>query len=70
MDHLDGVLYLDKALPETISWLMEDVDEEGNEIIVLEETTPEAIKAAYKARRFPPHTHVQDMLRERVERGR
>jgi peptide deformylase len=68
LDHLDGVMYIDKAIPESISWLKEAVDDDGEEIIVLEETTPEEIKAAYKARRFPPKTHVLDMLRERVEK--
>jgi peptide deformylase len=68
LDHLDGVMYIDKAIPESISWLKEAVDDDGEEIIVLEETTPEEIKAAYKARRFPPNTHVLDMLRERVEK--
>lgn len=68
LDHLDGIMYIDKAIPESISWLMEAVDDDGEEIIVLEETTPEAIKAAYKARRFPRGAHVLDMLRERVER--
>jgi peptide deformylase len=68
LDHLDGVMYLDKAIPDSISWLMEAVDEDGEDVIELEETTPEEIKAAYKARKFPRGVHVLDMLRERVEK--
>jgi len=68
LDHLDGVMYLDKAIPDSIVWLVEAVDEKGEEFIDLEDTTIEEIKAAYKARRFPPDVHVLDMLRERVEK--
>ncbi len=67
LDHLDGVLYIDKAVPDTISWLIEDVDEEGEEIVALVETTPEEIKNAYKSRRLPPNLHVPDELRKRIE---
>ncbi len=67
LDHLDGVLYIDKAVPETISWLIEDVDDEGEEIVALRETTPDEIKTAYKTRRLPPNLHVPDELRRRIE---
>jgi peptide deformylase len=67
LDHLDGVLYIDKAVPETISWLIEEIDEEGEEVVALHETTPEEIKSAYKARRLPPKLHVPDELRKRIE---
>lgn len=67
LDHLDGVLYIDKAVPDTISWLIEDVDDEGDEIVALVETTPEEIKNAYKSRRLPPNLHVPDELRRRIE---
>jgi peptide deformylase len=67
LDHLDGVLYIDKAVPDTISWLIEEIDDEGEEIVALHETTPEEIKNAYKARRLPPKLHVPDELRKRIE---
>ncbi|HEX8236780.1 MAG TPA: peptide deformylase [Abditibacteriaceae bacterium] len=67
LDHLDGVLYIDKAVPETISWLIEEIDEEGEEIVALHETTPEEIKNAYKSRRLPPNLHVPEELRKRIE---
>jgi peptide deformylase len=68
LDHLDGVLYIEKALPETLSWLIEKVDEEGEEIVALHETTLEEIKAAYAKRRLPPDLHVPDVLRARIEK--
>jgi peptide deformylase len=67
LDHLDGVLYIDKAVPDSISWLIEEIDDEGEEIVALHETTPEEIKNAYKARRLPPNLHVPDELRKRIE---
>ncbi|MDQ3812320.1 MAG: peptide deformylase, partial [Armatimonadota bacterium] len=68
LDHLDGILYVHKTVPGTLSWLIETTDENGDDIVVLEETTPEAIQEAYKTRRLPPNVHIPDMLRERVER--
>ncbi|MBW3637795.1 MAG: peptide deformylase [Armatimonadetes bacterium] len=68
IDHLDGVMYLQRAIPDSISWLIEGVDDEGENTILMKKTTPDAIAAAYKARKFPPDTHVPDVLRERVER--
>ena len=68
LDHLDGVMYLEKADPESIAWLIEGVDEDGEEAVFLEETTPEEVMAAIKSRRLPPNLHVPEMLRERVER--
>jgi hypothetical protein len=65
---LDGVLYIDKALPDTLSWLIEEVDEDGDEIVALHDTTPEEIKAAYASRRLPPKLHIPDTLRERIEK--
>jgi peptide deformylase len=67
LDHLDGVLYIEKTVPETLSWLIEGIDEDGEEVVLLEETTPAEIQAAYRARQLPPDLHVPDMLRERVE---
>lgn len=69
LDHLDGVLFVERAQPDTLSWLIDDVDDDGEEIVVLTETTPEEIKAAYKARRLPPNAHVLPLLRERIERS-
>jgi peptide deformylase len=67
LDHLDGVLYIEKTVPDTLSWIFEEEDEDGEEIHVLEETTPEEILAAYKARRLPEGLAIPDVLRERVE---
>jgi peptide deformylase len=66
LDHLDGVLYLEKAVPDSISWLLEEVDEDGEEIIALEETSPEEILRAYKTKRLPKNLHIQPHLKERV----
>ena len=68
LDHLDGILYLERANPNSVSWLIEAVDDEGDEIIDLIKTTPEKILAAFKARRLPEDAHVSDMLRQRVEK--
>jgi peptide deformylase len=68
LDHLDGLLYIDKVEPGTLSWLIEAIDEDGEETVVLQETTPEEIKAAYNSRRLPPDVHILDMLRERLEK--
>jgi peptide deformylase len=67
LDHLDGVLFLERAAPETISWLIEEVDEEGEEVIEMIETTPQEIQKAYKTRRLPRDVHIQPMLRERLK---
>jgi peptide deformylase len=68
IDHLDGVMYLQRANLESVSWLIEGLDDEGEETILLEKTTPDEIIAAYKARKFPRDIHVPDVLRERVEK--
>ncbi|MBV9868065.1 MAG: peptide deformylase [Abitibacteriaceae bacterium] len=68
LDHLDGVLYLDKLVPDTLVWVIEALDEDGEETVVLEETTAEEVKEAYKQRRLPPNVHIPDTLRERIER--
>ena len=68
LDHLDGVLYLERAIPKSISWLIETVDDEGEDDIILRRVKPEDVLASFKARKFPPDVHVLDMLRERVER--
>lgn len=68
LDHLDGILYLERADPKSISWLVEAIDEEGEEFIALDKTTPAEILASYRARKFPEGAHVPDMLRERVEK--
>lgn len=68
LDHLDGILYLERADQKTISWLIEAVNDEGEDDIVLRRVSRDDILAHYKARKLPPDTHVPDMLRERVER--
>jgi peptide deformylase len=66
LDHLDGVLYLEKAQPDTISWLLEEVDDNGEEIIALEETEPDEILRAYKSKRLPKNLHILPHLKERI----
>jgi peptide deformylase len=66
LDHLDGVLYLEKAQPNTLSWLIEETDEDAEEIIALEETTPEEILRAYKTKRLPRNLHILPQLKERI----
>lgn len=68
IDHLDGVMYLTRANADSISWLIEGLDEDGEESVLHEKTTPDAIGKAYKSRKLPPDVHILDMLRERIER--
>ena len=68
VDHLDGVLYLERADPKSIAWLIETLDDKGEDDIILRRVSRDEILAAYKARKLPPDLHVLDMLRERVER--
>ncbi len=68
IDHLDGILYLERAEPKTISWLIETLDDEGEDDIILRRVSRDDILAAYKARKLPKDVHILDMLRERVER--
>jgi len=68
LDHLNGDLYIEKAEPDTLSWLIEDENELGEPEIALVEATPEEILKAYRAKRLPPKVHVSEMLRKRVER--
>lgn len=66
LDHLDGVLYLERAEPDSVSWLIEGEDEEGEETVFLEPTTPEEVMQAIKSKRLPPDLHAPEMLRRRV----
>ncbi len=66
LDHLDGILYVQKCVPDTLSWLIEIVDDEGEDDIALKSVTPDAILQAYKARLLPKNLHISDILRERV----
>ncbi|RYG59812.1 peptide deformylase, partial [bacterium] len=68
LDHLDGIMYLQRANADTISWLIEGIDDEGDDSILLEKTSPEEILASFKSRKLPRDVHVPDMLRERVEK--
>jgi peptide deformylase len=68
LDHLNGDLYIEKAEPDTLSWLIEDENELGEPEIALLEATPEEILKAYRAKRLPPKVHISEMLRKRVER--
>jgi peptide deformylase len=70
LDHLDGVLYLERAKPDSIVWLVEGVDDEGEETILLRRAKREDILAHYQAGQVPPGVHVSEMLRQRIERKR
>lgn len=70
LDHLDGVLYLERAKPDSIVWLVEGIDEDGEETVLLRRAKRDDILATYKAGKLPPDVHVSEMLRERVERKR
>ncbi len=67
IDHLDGILYVEKFEPETLSWIFDGIDDDGEGIIILEKTTPQEIQGIYKGKRLPRDLAVPDMLRERVE---
>ena len=66
LDHLDGVLYVEKAVPETLSWLIEAVDEEGEEILEMVEVEANEILAAYKRRHLPKNLHILPLLKKRI----
>lgn len=66
LDHLDGIMYVEKAEPDTLSWLIEEIDEDGDEIIELVEVTPEEILSAYKTKFLPKNLHILPMLKKRV----
>ena len=66
LDHLDGIMYVEKAEPDTLSWLIEEIDEDGDEIIELVEVTPEEILTAYKTKFLPKNLHILPMLKKRV----
>ncbi len=69
IDHLDGIMYIEKTEPDTLSWLIEAVDEDGEEIIELVEAEPEEILMAYKTRFLPKKLHISPMLKKRIMRG-
>lgn len=68
LDHLNGDLYIEKAEPDTLSWLLEEEDEFGEPEIVLMEATAKEILKAYRTKRLPRNVHISEMLRRRVER--
>ena len=68
IDHLDGVMYLDRAKPDSLVWLIEGLDDDGEETVLLRRTTREKIQTAFKNRELPKNIHILDMLRERVEK--
>jgi peptide deformylase len=70
LDHLDGVMYIDKAIPDSIVWLIEneDMEDEDDDDVLLRRTDKERIRAAYKSRRLPDNLHIADALRARIEK--
>ncbi|HEX8552734.1 MAG TPA: peptide deformylase [Abditibacteriaceae bacterium] len=69
LDHLDGLMYIDKAEKDSIVWLVENPEpEDEDDDVLLRRTTPETIKTAYKNRRLPEGLHIADALRARIER--
>lgn len=52
IDHLDGIVFPDRALPGSLHWVREEgVDEEGEPILVREDTTWEEAQEAMLERR-------------------
>ena len=70
IDHLDGIMYLERAEKESIAWLVEGKDDEGEDTILMRRTTRDKILEAYKTKTLPKGVHIPDLLRERVERGK
>lgn len=68
LDHLNGVLYVEKLEPDTLSWLIESTDENGEEIIELVAAEPEEVLHAYKLRRLPRGLHINPKLKKRILR--
>lgn len=67
LDHLDGIMYIDKAEPDTIVWLIEnDEPEDDDDDVLLRKTDKEKIRAAYKNRRLPVNLHISDALLDRI----
>ncbi len=66
LDHLDGVLYVEKAEADSLVWLIEGLDDEGEETIFLEPTTDEEVLNALKSKRLPKNLHAPKMLKNRV----
>lgn len=66
LDHLDGIMYVQKVEPETLSWLIETVDEDGEDDVLLRPTKIEDIKTAYATKRLPKDLHILPQLLERV----
>ena len=69
-DHLDGIMYLERAEIESIVWLIEGLDDDGEETILLRRTTRDKIMDAYKSKRLPADLHISEQLLERIERGK
>lgn len=70
VDHLDGIMYLERAEKDSIAWLVEGKDDDGEDTILMRRTTRDKILDAYKSKTLPKDVHVLDMLRERIERGK
>jgi len=67
LDHLDGVMYIDKVEPDTIVWLIENEEpEDEDDDILLRKTDKDRIRNAYKNRRLPDNLHISKSLRDRV----
>ncbi len=50
VDHLDGVLFIDRHVPDSLDFVRSRVDEDGEEELVLVPTTLEAVQAYFRAR--------------------
>ncbi len=66
LDHLDGVMYVEKIEDDSLVWLIEGLDDEGEETIFLEPTTNEEVLNALKNKRLPKNLHAPKMLKKRV----
>ena len=61
-DHLDGVMYLERAVADSIVWLIEGLDDDGEERILLRRTTRDKIMDAYKSKRLPEDLHISEAV--------
>lgn len=68
LDHLDGVMYVEKVEDDTLVWLIEGVDDEGEDTVFLDPTTTEEVLDALKNKRLPKNLHAPKMLQNRVKK--
>ncbi|MGI8710641.1 MAG: hypothetical protein ACR2LA_06585, partial [Acidimicrobiales bacterium] len=60
------VMYVEKTEADTLVWLIEGLDDEGEETVFLEPTTNDEVLNALKNKRLPKNLHAPKMLKQRV----